>query len=94
VRGSYDYDKLEKLKNNLPANIEFSIYYRKGEDDIFSVKKGKIDLNVLAIVDTLADKMFYEVGDYQVPLTKNGYVKYIPDGCIYLVDSLFHGPFL
>jgi hypothetical protein len=49
VRGSYDYDKLEKLKSNLPVDIEFLIIYRRGEDDVFSVKKDAIDSRVLAV---------------------------------------------
>ncbi len=90
VRGTYDQEKLRILRENLPSGIEFAIDYRKGDDDLFSLEKGKVDNNVLAIVDCLADKMFHEAGEYQVPLTKNGCSKFIPTNCFYLVDSLFH----
>jgi hypothetical protein len=90
MRGSYNYKKLEKLKANLPSGIDFSIDYRKGNDDVFSVKKGKVCDFVLAVVDTIADKMFYEAGNYLEPVTTNGFTKLISNDCLYLVDSLFH----
>ncbi len=90
MRKSYSSKHLKKLKAGVPSNIEFPIDYRKGEDEIFSVKHDKVSKQVLAVIDTVADKMFYEAGLYLEPVTTNGFLKFLPGDCMHLVDSLYH----
>lgn len=91
MKASFTHDELEALKSSIPRGVEFPIEFRKGDDCVFSVERGLIDSDIVALVSALQQKLFLERGLLQDPFTIKGLESVDVDyDYIEENDSLFH----